>query len=281
MKKSIALFSVLLFMIILFGILNMIFLIYQNSLKDNFANIINQNSELISNVKNILKKIDINSTNELKTILTTFPFSSKDGYFRGIVKINLLSNRINLNEYLKNNKINPSIDYILDKIFEKYEIADPVFLKSLILDTLDKDISERNADSEIKLFDKTFPNGYLNKKILNKLLKYYVNKTGDKNVYKIPWDKFFIFLNGHTPIYCEFMNKKMFNLLEISTNCKKIGENNLSKSLDIISFDNNNKKTLIIDLNILYVLNNQNENLNIIYDLYKKKVISIESSVLY
>jgi len=278
MKKSIALLSVLLFMIILFGILNTIFLIYNNYSKDNFSNIINQNSELISNIKNILKKIDINSTKNLKTILTSVPFSSKDGNFRGIVKINLLSDRINLNEYLKNNKINSSIDYVLDKIFEKYEIADPLFLKSLILDTLDNDNKERNAYSEIKLFDKTFPNGYINKKIFKIILNYYVKKTDDKNVYKIPWNKFFIFLNIHTPIYCEFINKNLFNLFD-EDNCKELEKTKIANGLDIISFNKN--KTLIIGLNILYMLNNQKEKLNVIYDVHNKKVISIESNPLY
>jgi len=278
MRKSIALLSVLLFMIILFGILNVIFLVYKNYTKDNFANIINQNSEIIFDIKKILKKININSTKDLKIILTSVPFYSKDGNFRGLVKINLLSNRINLNDYLKNNKINFSIDYILDKIFEKYKIADPLFLKSIILDTLDNDNKERNAYSEIKLFDKTFPNGYINKRIFKTILNYYFKKTNDGNVYKIPWNKFFIFLNIHTPIFCEFMDKNLFNLFN-ENNCKKLEETKIANRLNIISFNKN--KTLIISLNIFYILNNQKEKLNLIYDLQNKKVISIESNILY
>jgi len=278
MKKSIALLSVLFFMIILFGIVNAIFLIYEKYSSNNFSNIINQNSELINNIKSILKKTDINSTDNLKSLLTTIPFSSKNGDFRGIVKINLVSNKINLNEYLQNNKINTSIDYFLDKLFEKYEIADPIFLKSLILDTLDKDNKERTEYSEIKLFNKTFPNGYINKKIFKIILNYYVKKTDDKNVYKIPWNDFFIFLNIHTPIYCKFMNKKFFNIFG-ENSCKDLEKTKIANTLDIIPFNKN--KAIIISLDISYILNNQEENFNIIYDLHKKKVINIESSVLY
>jgi len=272
MKKSIALLSVLLFMFLLFGIVSSIFFIYEKYSKDNFANTINQNSELIQNIKEILKKVDINSTEDLKVILTTIPFSSKDRNFRGVVKVSLMSNRINLNEYLKGNQINLFIDYILDRIFEKYEIKDPLFLKSLILDTLDKDIKERNAYSEIKLFDKTFPNGYINKKILNKILKYYDKRRDDKNVYKIPWNKFFIFLRVHTPIYCEFINKEFLNFF----NCQSSKAN----KIDLI-YKYNKTKNLIIKLKISYILNNQKENFNIIYNLNTKKVINIESNPLY
>ena len=280
MKKSIALLSVLLFMLLLFGVVASIFSIYQKYSNNNFANIINQNSELISDVKNMLKKVDINSSESLKNILTTIPFSSNNGDFRGIVNVSLISNRINLNEYLKDNKINPAIDYILDKIFEKYEISDSMFLKNLILDTLDSDVNEREAYSEIKFFDKTFPNGYINKKILKKILDYYYKKRDDKSVYKIPWDKYFIFLSIHTPIYCEFVNKNILDVLNVENDvCENLKKSKIANKLDIISFDKN--KTLILDLNISYILNNQEEKMNIIYDLNQKKVIDIESYPLY
>jgi len=277
-KKSIALISVLFFMILLFSIINIIFSVYKNYLNNNFANIINQNSELIKDITDTLKRIDINSSKDLESILTTIPISSKKGDFRGVIKVNLLSNRINLNEYLKNNTINPSIDLILNRIFEKYEISDPIFFKNLILDTLDNDINEREAYSEIKLFDKTFPNGYINKKIFKIILDYYYKKRNDKNIYKIPWNKYFIFLKIDTPIYCKFMNKNLFNLFK-NNSCSNLEKTKIAKGLDIIAF--NKTKNIIVNLNISYILNNQEEKLNILYNLTKKKVINIESNILY
>jgi len=279
MKKGVALFFTFIFIIIIFAIANEVFKIYKNYSSQNYAQIINQNSIFISNITNILKQIDINSSDDLKSILTSFPLFSRDGDFRGLVKVSIESNKIPINNYLKNNKINKNINNFLNLLFEKYEIIDPLFLKSIILDTLDIDDKERAGYSEIKLEDNYFPNGYINRDILKKIINYYYKKSEDKNVYKIPWDRLFTFFK--TPAYCEFLNKEILNILGFDKNCEEIIEDNKQtlEKLNIISF--NKAKPLIVKININYILNKNEENLKIFYDINKKKVIKIENSILY
>ena len=279
MKKGVALFFTFIFIIIIFAIANEVFRIYKNYLAKNYAQIINQNSIFILNIKNILKQIDINSSDDLKNVLTSFPLFSKEGDFRGLVKVSIESNKISINNYLENNKINKNIDNFLDLLFEKYEILDPLLLKSIILDTLDSDNKERVGYSEIKLEDNYFPNSYINKEILKKIINYYYKKSEDKNVYKIPFDKLFTFFK--TPAYCEFLNKEILNILGFDKSCKEIikDNKNVLEKLDIISF--NKTRPLILKIDINYVLNKNEENLKIFYDINKKKVVRIENSILY
>ena len=279
MKKGVALFFTFIFIIIIFAIANEVFRVYKNYSTKNYAQIINQNSIFISNITNILKRMDINSSDDLKNVLTSFLLFSKEGDFRGLVKISIESNKISLNNYLKNNKINKNIDNFLDLLFEKYEIADPFLLKSIILDTLDMDNKERLGYSEIKLENNYFPNGDINKDILKKIIDHYYKKSEDKNVYKIPWDKLFTFFK--TPAYCEFLNKEILNILGFEKSCEETMENNKKtlEKLNIISF--NRIKPLIVKIDINYVLNKNEENLKIFYDINKKKVIRIENSILY
>lgn len=281
MRRSIAIFMVLFFIIALFGVVAKLFEIYNSYTSNNFGRVINQNSLLIRDVKNILENVEINSSDQLEEILISFPFSSKDGDFRGVIDINLVSNRININNYLKKKSINRAIDNFLTLLFDKYEINDPIFLKDIFLDTLDKDLEERSGFSEIKLEDSNFVNGYIDKNVLLKIIEYYYKKSEDDNIYKIPWDRLITFYD--TPAYCSFVDKEIMEVLGYEKSCIEIIENPKFKKklekLGIISFTKN--RPIIISLEIDYILEDSNDRFFVYYDLNKKRIIGIESSPTY
>ena len=283
MKKSIALFIVLSFLIILMTLLSSIFLIYKKYSKSN-ENIYNQTSVMINNIVNSLNNLDINSSEELKKMFTSFPFSSSNGDFRGVITIKPLFNKINLNEYLQNNKINPTIDMFLNNLLETYNVADPLFFKDLILDSLDLDTNERMGYSEIILENKNFKNGSLTFKKFKYLLKYYAEKRDDKSVFHIPWKNLIFFANINTPLVCDFVDKNLTEFLGVENDlCKIVNKSNQVekklKFLDIIPFAKNIE--FWIKINVNYVLRNKNNKFTVIYDINNKKVISIESYPVY
>jgi hypothetical protein len=214
LRKSIALFLTLVFITITLGIIGVIINIYKEISKNNFEKVISQNSVLIMNIKSVLDNVvkDINGS-DIKNIYGTFPVTNKDGSFRLLVEIKPLLDKININEYLNKNK-KKYIDTFLDNILEYYQIKDPVFFKSLILDTLDRDDVERVGDSEIRLEDKFFINGkILNYSHFKRILDYYVKYTEDKDIYKIPWEQLIWFGENKSIIDCDIINKNVVKFL--------------------------------------------------------------------
>jgi len=268
LKKSIALFAVLAFLIVVFALLNSIFKIYENYSKNNYN--FNQTSMLIKNIFDILNNIskDINETN-FKFIFTTIPLSSKDGNFREVIEIKPFFDKINLNEYLQNNKINSAIDMFLNNLLEQYEILDPIYFKDLLLDSLDKDHLERSPDTEkLNINSKIYTY-----KQFQKIINFYAKKTNDKSIYKIPFKKYIYFYPKNTPIICEIMNKDLYQFLNLENfNCNElIKYKKLVNELDIIPF----KKSTIFFITI-----STNE-FNITYDLKQKRIIKLENNPIY
>ena len=283
MKKSVVLFITLSFLLVMMALLGAIFTIYHNYSKTN-ESVYNQTTILIKDIVKSLQSLDINSSDKVDNILMTIPFSSNDGDYRGMMDIKPMFNKINLNEYLNNKKENKTIDIFLNNILEKYEVADPIFFKALLLDSLDLDKEERQGYSEIILSDENFKNGALRFKSFNKILKYYAQKRDDKNIFKIPWKKYIFFSDQNTPLICDFVDSNLTKLLGVEDDdlCDAIKNRELSKklkNLDIIPF--NNKRSFWIKIDTNFTLTNSSNNFVLIYDLTKKKVISIESHPIY
>jgi hypothetical protein len=190
MRKSITLFITLIFLITAISIINII-ITKISSLNKSYDFI--QTSKIIQNIDKFLKKTDINTT--IKLFDTPFSFSSKNGDFQVFILINPICS-ININDYLKTNKINIDIDKVLDFLLEKYEIKDPVFFKDIILDTIDNDDIERSPFSEIKLNNQKFEDGKIyNINHLKKIVDYYIKKTGDTNIKLVPFKEYFNFFS--------------------------------------------------------------------------------------
>ncbi|MEO1927773.1 MAG: hypothetical protein ABGX26_03710 [Nautiliaceae bacterium] len=273
MRKSIALLITLMFLFIVISILGFILNTTQKSLKTNN---IPQENLLIKNSIELLNSIKLKTLKQTKEIFKTFPIQSKKGDLKAIIEISPIFNKPDINAYLFKKKINPLIDTYLTNILETYDIKDPIFFKNIILDTLDKDSLEREADSEIILQNNLFQNGKIyNKKHFLQILNYYVQKTNDKNILKIPWDNLIFFGNGeNNSLTCEFLNKDVKKYLNI-TDLKCDKKNNL----DIINFKNQNSFWVLIKIE--YIYHNIQNKIRVTYDIRKKKVINIEANPLY
>jgi hypothetical protein len=283
MKKSIALLFTLIFITVILAIVGSIVAIYNSISQNNFEKSISQNNMLIIDIKSALDNIvnDVNSSN-LNMLFNTFPISNKDGSFRELIQIKPLLDKINLNEY-KNSKKKKYIDFFLDNVLNFYNVKEPLFFKALILDTLDNDVKERAANSEMKLKYPFFKNGRIyNFKHFQEILDYYVKMTDDKNIYNIPWKDLIFFSKEDTIIDCNLINEKVAKFLGLiykgELNCKSLNrkENfDIIKSLDIISFKKAN--SYLVDINISYSFTN----INMVYDLKRERMKNIRSNSLY
>jgi hypothetical protein len=113
LRKAIALFLTLIFMIIVLGIVGAVIGIYKEVSKNTFEKDISQNSVLIINIKSVLDKFvkDINGS-DIKNIYGVFPATNKDGTFKVLITIKPIMDKINLNEYVKKDK-----EKIIDTFF--------------------------------------------------------------------------------------------------------------------------------------------------------------------
>jgi len=157
----------------------------------------NRFNALFTDIVAILdKKVkDITTSSKLDEFLGAYPplSDSKSGLSISI-EVEPKVNKININNLYYKHKVDFVTKAFLEKVFLKYEVADGDFLYRLFLDTIDRDESERGAQTEIVLKDFDFKNGKIeNKKHLDKILDYYISVTGDKSVKEIPWEKLIFF----------------------------------------------------------------------------------------
>jgi hypothetical protein len=263
MKKSVTLFLTLIFLITAISIVALILTTYKKITSTDFT-FISQNSLLIKNIQKTLSNLDKNQT--VSYFNKPIIFSSKEGDFRGIIKIKPLCS-ININDYLENNTTNKNIDILLDYLFFKYNVQDPLLLKDMILDTIDSDSKERMPYSEIKLYKPNFQDGGIyNFKQFQIILKSYANITKDKNPFKIKWKNYFNFTK--TQLFKKCTNKLILNLND---------EN--KTNFNIITYDEA-KNSFFIKINARYIFKKEH-NLHILYDMIKHKVISVENNPVY
>lgn len=264
MKKSIALFAVLIFIIISITIINKIYNLYTNYIPKNYA----QEIVNINNIKTILKNLKLNKSNYDK-IFGKYPISSKNGNFRLLLEITPLQNKINLNNFYENNKTNSIINNTLNNILYEYNVLNIVFFKNLLIDTIDKDLKENDDKSEIKLYNKDFQQGIIyNYNHFKKILDYYYKTTKDKNIYNIPWKRYFYFASpSKNKIDCNLIDLKLAQFMDLDIEGDKV----VCNKKYLINFDNNQTYLIKVKFN----------KTSLIYDIAKKRTIRIEKHPIY
>ena len=162
----------------------------------------NRLTALYIDIKDILdKKTDTLKTNtDLDNFLASYAKLNALGDEYALhIEISPYQDRINYNTFFyktDDSKIKLKPDYIklLDSIVAKYGITNKAFFYSMLEDTADEDLVERESLSELSNYDPTFQNGKLTKYAsFLKLLDYYATTTGDMNIYKVPWGSILLF----------------------------------------------------------------------------------------
>jgi len=265
MKKSIALLAVLGFIIILITLSLSILKIYDKYSSNNY-NYISQTSIIIKNISNIINiaSKDLNGSN-IKQIFNIYPpIISQDENFILNINVTPIFNKININNYFDKNKTNSYIDDTLNNLLDYYEILDPIFFKTLL---------KRNIH---------------NQKDFQKILDNYLLQKEDKNIYKIPWEKYFFVGNKEkTMLDCNLLDKNLVKFIGlklkndiISCNSIQLDENKkIIKNLNIKPFQQN--ITYWIKISVNFINNGIENNFIMIYDLKSKRVISIEKHFIY
>lgn len=203
-------------------------------------------SILISDIIGALNQqsILIKDSDDLDNIFIPLPIvqSSLDELSLNVV-ITPMFDKININNLLVGNKENPVIKRAIYNLAQKYELINVDFLYALILDTLDKDIEERAAFSEIKLIDKDFRNSLIfSKEHMQVIVEQYVKYTYEVNAYEIDWEEFFYFYkqNSKQMLDCDRMSDETAKLLGLNLGVQSV--------CDAVSFDEN--KEIVEAMNI-------------------------------
>jgi len=279
LKKAIAILLTLSFILISISIMGSIFIFYKKITNSGFEYSIAQDSLIIQSIKNKMKKVNIHNENDLfKLILSNF-YMKLDG-FEIYISFKSAFNKININKYIINNRVNPSMDFFMNMLCEKYNIKECDFLKNLILDSLDKDKYEREDKSEIILYE-PFIDGYIyNQKQFQKILNYYKKITEDSSINKVPWNKIFSFDAIYTD--CNNISSDIAAILDSEPSCIDL-KNKFSKDflqkLDIMPF--NNKQHYYIWLYVKYIRYSKVHTFKILYDIKDKRIIKVEKHIIY
>ncbi len=289
MKKGIALVIVLIFIIVMGLLVTSAFrLTTRVALQSQKQKTIAQSAVIVQDIKKILdgrfKKIKSNK--ELSEIFSEdgLIYDKKSGLDIHI-KISPLSNKININAALINGKKNDYIIDILNRIYEKYNLLNPLFFTSLILDTIDTDDIEREPFSEISLQNINYTNGSVyNQEHFLILQNYYAKITQDKNIFKIPWGKLIYFgrnVSGYDSLDCDRLSDEMIATLGIyglsKINCSTIEDSKYKKFIKMYLFQPFKKmKHYEINVKISYNLGNINEGVSYMYDIKNLKACKVE-----
>lgn len=246
----------------------------------------NQSAILYADVKAIMDTYvkDINDSDALSALLLgTPPFYDKQSDLSLHVKIESLSNKININSILIKNKIDPNIVEFLEKVSEVYNILDASFLIDLVLDTIDEDDIMRQAMSEISLENTKFSNSrIINMSHFETLIKYYVSIANDENILKVPWEKLIYFgENQRNAVDCDRMSEELINILDLNRGsilrCSDIEGEEAKKIADKFGLKSFNKEiNYYILVTINYKVGFVEDRQSFTYDLKTNKVGEIE-----
>jgi len=170
-----------------------------------------QGDILLSNMFGILKNAsgDVNDSTTLDIFLSVpFAFDSKDFDTAATIAFASAASRPNINWLLDRNAskrtndpyapvpLNPQMEEYLDRILTVYNVSDKILFESMVADTIDTDMQERSAGSEIALEDPDFQQGKLyGMHHFNQVLDAYERMTLDPAIRAIPWESLLGFRN--------------------------------------------------------------------------------------
>ena len=287
MKKGIALLITIGFITVLTALIAYIFSL-TNRIFDEAKSIYvrDQSVVIFDDVKKILDSYanDVKDDDDFSTFLLGVPpfYDSVSGL--GLdVEISPLSDKINLNSIFIDNKADKNIIKFLQNICEAYNILDSSFFISLVLDTIDNDTLERQALSEISLYNLKYSNGLVSgKKQFEELQRYYANVVQDKNIFRVPWDRFIYFGGRNKGIVdCNRMSKEMVYILGLDSenfvgcdDLKDKESREIAAKYSLKKFNKENNYYILVK--IFYQINSIKDRASFIYDMKTKRASDFE-----
>lgn len=170
-----------------------------------------QSDLLLSNMLGILKTAsgDVNDSATLDIFLSVpLAFENRDFDTGTTIAFASAASRPNINWLVENNvsngrrdpyapvPLNPTMEEYLDRILTVYNVSDKILFVSMVADTIDTDLDERSAGSEIALEDPDFSQGHLyDMHHFTQVLDAYEALTLDPFARKIPWESLIGFRN--------------------------------------------------------------------------------------
>lgn len=151
-----------------------------------------QITKIASDIKRLLPNLlsKISSARDLDyVVMLPLSSDSQDGRFHLEASLHSPFGRFNINNVCDAYGI-PKKPYatFLPSIFERYTIAAPDIFINIVYDTIDTDLAERQAGSEIVTFFPDFHNGSIeNQKQFEQIIGRYVALTKDHQIFKVPW----------------------------------------------------------------------------------------------
>jgi hypothetical protein len=216
------------------------------------------------------------------------------------ININSILDKQNPKEPLEPRKLKEKYQPFFEYIFNTYQVKDGDLLLNYILDTLDMDIVERSMDTERALRDITRLQGLIpTKEEFYDIVKEYQLKVDDKDIFNVPWDRFFYFgyTTAETPIDCNFMSIELAEALQLEIerqldfdNMEESGEGEDEVSCeDLVDREDDNAtfknfnispykkgKAYYVTGTINYTTNSVKDSFLFIYNLKTKRIVSLE-----
>ncbi|GEM_PF-6664460 len=286
MKKSVALLSVLIFLAGISAVLLSLFTESEKILSQSgvFGEI-SENSVILSRFEKEFSSAvqDINGSEDLDNLFVTTPLiASKNGDFLFGFEIYPLSDKINLNMIIEEDKRGYLIRY-LDKIGEFFEIKDIRFFTELLLDSIDEDTQERSFSTEIALYERNFVNGRLSGfRRFDKIVDYYFKSTDDAAIYSVPWRELIYFGSEEYMIDCERLKPLNAYFLGLSDQignfvCDEVRKGAARKIMSALNIKRYSKNELYLcGADIFYDLAERQSRLSLRMELKKKRIVAIE-----
>ena len=246
-RNGVILFVTLMMMLLFMGVVSL-FLNKTKESKDSSTIIyaMIQTNSIMDNLVGYIKNIEFDEYTIMFASQAPFPLSL--GETNIVLKLDSAQKHININSFLKAATESKEADSNSDKfilLLLKYKIEEPNLFLDLLKDTYDTnkegEEEERSNESEIILEYPTFRNGRIyNENHLSKIVDYYFEKTGDNEIYEIPFDELFSYTTNSV-IDINFLSLDLMEILFDDANyysLKTINEyDDIYEEIDDLPFD--------------------------------------------
>ncbi len=242
-----------------------------------------------------MTKLIRNSTTSIKdqeafalVLKVPFAFFDEKSDIKVVLSLSSAAGKLNINKiFFEDGRVNEIFYDLLYSFMRDYELSDPLFLLSLILDMVDDDSKERAFGSEIAHSENPSikDGGITNKKAFEKILKHYAKSSHDANAFKPPWYEVITFSGDSVDF--NYLNGKIKTILQRdydispSTNKELIeGKDDLflskaqSKILDALDVRYYVPR-LLCEMDFAYM--DRSQSIRFIYDLETRRISGIET----